>query len=160
MGEQSIQWDEARALFESDGSLRDLYVFGTTRDDWTRLLEALKASEWRLQFTRNGQRAALPENLAEYLDAGPDRPGGMLSIFVGGVRVNAHMFSEEQIELDIDPREVADEAAFAGLVQFMKLVADTLNKKITLTPENGSLCPLLLATPGTAGVVAGNSWVR
>jgi hypothetical protein len=160
MGEQSIQWDDACKLFEWDGSLRDLYVFGTEREDWARLLAALKASEWRLQFTRNGERVALPENLGEYLDMGPDRPGGMLSTFVGKVRVNAHMFSDDEIELDIDPREVADEDAFTGVVRFMNLVADTLNKKIALTPENSSMCPLLIAHPGVAGVAAGNSWVR
>jgi hypothetical protein len=160
MSEESIQWEQARALFEADGSLRDLYVFGTTRDDWASLLAALKASEWRLRFTRNGERAALPENLAEYLDEGPERPGGMLSILVSGVSINAHMFSEDQIELDIDPREVTDEQAFAGVMRFMSFVANTVQKKIALTPENSSMCPLLVAHPGAQGVVAGNSWVR
>lgn len=160
MPDETVKWDDARSLFDWDGSLRDLYVFGTTREDWERLFGALKAAAWRIEFTRNGEPIAPPDSLDEYFDVTPDRPGGVLSIFVGRVSVNSYMFVSEEIELDIDPREVADAEQYEGVVGFMKFVADTLSKQVVLTPENGPEHPLLVAHPGSSHVIAGKSWLR
>jgi hypothetical protein len=148
----NLAWETAREIFEWDGSWRDLYVFGTTVLDWDRLLQALRASSFQIEFTQGGEPAALPKSFAEHFDAGPDRPLIMLSVLVDGVRLNAHMFCDDEIEFDIDPREISGPDRFGALVSFMNFAADALASTVVLAPENGPQHPLLVAHPGTVGV--------
>lgn len=148
----NVAWEAARELFERDGSLRDLYAFGTTVADWDRLLQALTASSFQLEFTQGGAPSALPSSFELHFEAGPERSAIMLSVLVNGVRLNAHMFCEDEIEFDVDPKEITGPERFAALVSFMNFVADALAKTVVLTPENDPEHSLLVAHPGTVGV--------
>ncbi len=150
--EQVSTWKAASELFEWDGSWRDLYVFSTTIEDWDRVMRALAASAFQSEFTRGGVVSSMPRSFAEHFNAGAERPLLMLSVIIDGVRFNAHLFCEDEIEFDIDPREVSDAKHFDALVAFMNFVANAVAKPVVLTPENGPQHSLLVARPGIAGV--------
>ncbi len=38
-----VDWEDVRPEFEWDGSLRDLYVFETSQEEWNRFLVALRS---------------------------------------------------------------------------------------------------------------------
>jgi hypothetical protein len=60
-----------------------------------------------------------------------------LSVVIDGVTLNAHMFTAEAIEFDLDPREIAGAHQFGSLIRFMSFLADAVSKPVVLTPENG-----------------------
>ncbi|NUP08859.1 MAG: hypothetical protein HOW73_22660 [Polyangiaceae bacterium] len=106
----TISFDAVRDDLEWDGSLRDIYVLGTTSTDWHRVLEAIHRAPLETQFRIAGDvadlfadgREALPE------DGFQDR---FLQVRVGGVALNCHCFAPEAIEFDLDPREVTSQSA-------------------------------------------------
>ena len=149
---ESVKWEAARDIFEWDGSWRDIYVFETTVQDWDSLLRALAGSSFDVEFTRGGKRDSLPRSLAEHFSAGAERPLLMLTVVADGVRLNAHMFCDDEIEFDFDPREISTGERFEALVGFMNFTADALTKAVALTPENSPQCPLLVAHPGISGI--------
>ena len=66
----------------------------------------------------------------------------VLSIWLGGVQLNCHFFTEREIELDLDPRQKTSEESFNALRQFMEHLADALQHPILLTPKNLSEHPI------------------
>jgi hypothetical protein len=53
----------------------------------------------------------------------------------------------EEIELDLDPRDITDTDQFISLLSFMLGLSDALGKEIRLTPENMEWCPYFSYTP-------------
>ena len=60
----------------------------------------------------------------------------MLRFRVGGILVVCHFFTPEEIEFDIDPREVTTQAHLDSLLAFLQQLGDRTRKRAVLTPEN------------------------
>jgi hypothetical protein len=125
-------WDQIRTWFEIDGALRDILVRDTVESDWDHLFEAV--TEWGYQATWSvgGEPIAAPESASAALS---DPEPLLLSIQVGPARVNLHFFSVDEIEMDIDPREVQTLAAFEQIRDFIGRVGQRLLKPVHLTHE-------------------------
>jgi hypothetical protein len=144
----NVDWDAVRDFFEWDGSWRDLYVFGTTVDDWDRLLSALRTSPFAVTCGEQvGSTVPMPQSLKAHFE-GDGEPLMFLSVIIEGITLNAHMFAAEEIEFDLDPREIAAAPQFGVLLRFMNFLADTVGKPVVLTPENGPQHPVLVVRPG------------
>ena len=129
-----IAWTKVESDFEWDGSLRDIYVRSATLDDWRAVYRVLKASP-DVEFRFDGEQAALPAEIDDVF-AMRSRKSPMLSLKVGGVAVVFHFFTEEEIEGDIDPREVKSQAELDAVLAFLKKIGDSVRKPVLLTPEN------------------------
>lgn len=142
----TLTWESCRDAFEVDGSLRDIYVLGTDLGDWQRVLNLLR--EWRLPmvFDVGHVRTAIPDDVAEMF-AGPNDDRGTLKVDLHGIQINSHFFVDYEIEFDVDPREVQDDAALAHLIRFMDGIARRLDKPIILTPENFQERPIITVSP-------------
>ena len=66
---------------------------------------------------------------------------------LSGVLLNCHFFCLDQIEFDIAPSEVTDEAKFHGIVDFMHDLSNVLEKTVVLTSENAPEVVLFCAVP-------------
>ncbi len=55
----------------------------------------------------------------------------------GRLSINCHFFTTEEIEFDIDPREITGESDFQALTEFMRFVGLKLSRRVALTPEGG-----------------------
>ena len=130
-----LAWEKVRKEFEFDGSWRDIYIFETTMSDWQRMLNAVRRVPHHVEYFRGGQPTEFP---VEAIDAFPldgecDR---LLSVSFAGLLANCHFFSTEEIEFDIDPREVKGQSELDALFGFMRMLADAIGKEVVLTPEN------------------------
>ncbi len=52
---ERLSYGDIRGQLEPDGSLRDLYVFETSVDDWLKFLEMVVADTCPAQLTVNGE---------------------------------------------------------------------------------------------------------
>jgi hypothetical protein len=129
-----MRWADVAALFKFDGSWLDIYGPDNDAATWAQFLRALPGWRWRYRYTQTGDPSELPAGLvqfAEHFARGP-----LLQIQVGRVALNCHFFAEDQIELDLDPREVEGEADLRELLAFITCLSATLAGPVVLTPEN------------------------
>lgn len=118
--------------FEVDGSLRDIYAFNTTVDDWNRLL-TLAPSLGEIAYFCDGEEATLPttaNSIFEDVDH-----AHLLRIDLGGPVINTHFFQTDEIELDLDPCEVASQADLDLVLNFCASIGREIKRDIRITPE-------------------------
>ncbi|MFT5676695.1 hypothetical protein [Shewanella sp. GutDb-MelDb] len=116
--------------------------------DWQAFIDFLRCSEATLNYFVEGEPTKLPASIAEVV-VSQDHPN-LLTIGLDGVTVNCHFFIPEEIELDIDPRDIDSEARAKVVFEFMSTVGKALNKQVILTPENTEEQPLFTYEPGAS----------
>jgi hypothetical protein len=141
-----MDWPRILADFEPDGSLRDIYVLGTTRAHWQRLLDGLRRWTPAPTLMLGGEPAAIPERIEEIFAASRE-VGALLSLDIGTGPLNCHFFVEDEIEFDLDPRDVAGPAAVQALIRFMAFVGEATDKAVVLTTENSREAAILRYCP-------------
>ena len=134
-------WVNINWIFKPDGSLRDIYIQNTSIEDWGKLIDLLN-SEYSLKYF--SENKIDKDQVFKYLE---DETGEVecstVSIEIENIKINCHFFLIEQIELDIDPREIKTASDFEKVLSFMKSISSTLKKQITLTGENDANFPLV-----------------
>ncbi|MGE5397575.1 MAG: hypothetical protein ACM3MK_08610 [Chitinophagales bacterium] len=143
-----------KEVFYIDGSLRDIYIKNTTIDDWQKALNLLCAKANKLEFYQDG--VLMIDNKYKALDIFKIREqeiAVLMVIRIGSVNIHCHFFDEQEIEFDIDPKEVIEWSQFELIISFIRELAEVLGKEVILTPENMPEIPLLLAKPGNIDVV-------
>lgn len=129
-----MDWPQIKAEFEWDGSLRDLYVLDTDAILWQKALDFLRATGHPLTYLEDGAETDLPAEVAHIFRRRLEA-GTLLSADVRGLRINCHFFTQEQIEFDIDPREISDEVWFGHPCEFIRGIGRSLARSVLLTPE-------------------------
>lgn len=130
-----IAWETVRDEFTFDGSWRDIYVFRTTIADWQRMWDAIRSAGYGLTYFRAGHSAEIPTKVEDAFPL-PDECDRRLSVCFAGILANCHFFTTEEIEFDIDPREVQGQQQLNALLEFMRCLAQATDKDVVLTAEN------------------------
>lgn len=147
-GSEKLDWAKCKAAFcDDDGSLRDIYVFDTGIDDWNKMLQLLRRKLYGMTFFLDGEVSTLPAEAGSIFSLKSDY-ACRLSVDLSGLLLNCHFFCLDQIEFDIAPSEVTDEAKFEGLICFMHDLSNELGRTVVLTPENVAEAVLFRAVPG------------
>lgn len=141
-----VTWDQCQREFEWDGSLRDIYVSDASPRDWDEFIRALGSWNYRADFSLDGTSSTLPESAAQLFENRASS-APLLQIHLGSVTVCCHFFWDEQLEFDLDPREVNGEAAFSEILRFMRQLGHAVDKSVVLTPENMPEAPIITYTP-------------
>ena len=142
-----MKWEDYKAEFEFDGSWRDIYILKTSVSDWQLLLDFLHSDVYEYSCTIGGEDATLPQRASEIFDADHEfKP--LLSVKIGTVIVNCHFFTEEEIEFDLDPREIKSEIQADQVFGFMRQVGHAVSKEVVLTPENMQEMAIFKFHPG------------
>ena len=128
-------WAACRRDFAPDGALRDIYVEDTDLADWERLLGWLRSASFALFFSHEGNSMPLPITAGEVF-ALSGTASSILTIQAGPLAINCHFFSDHEIELDLDPRQLTDEHSFAHLLGFVRGLGDALHHDVIVTHEN------------------------
>lgn len=120
------------------GSLPDVFVPDTSAEDWQAVFDLVEARGWQREFVQGD--TALPLPLAtDALARPPDaelvelkvRPvPGMLAIF--------RLMSAEEIDFDIDLRELQGQDGVDTLCGFLGEIGRKLGKPVLMTSEGGS----------------------
>ncbi len=97
-------WNDIKWIFEPDGSLRDIYVQDVSLKEWEELIDFMN-SEFRLSYS--GEDQIDKKYTLKYLqDTSGEMQSRSLTIDLGSIKVNGYFFLVEQIEFDIDPKEI------------------------------------------------------
>jgi hypothetical protein len=140
-----VQWEMCSQYFKADGTLRDIYIHRTTIEDWRTILDMLRAN-FIVEYFVDGSPCQPPPN-ADAAFAVRNTSNPMLRICIGSIVVVCHFFTTEEIEFDIDPREVVSQPSFDELLGFLRKLGGTINKVVVLTYENDELNPIISYEP-------------
>lgn len=135
-------------VFYIDGSLRDIYVVGTSEQDWQALLTYLRVSPYPLEYLLDDEVRPLPELAVDILSI-RDEHSPLLRIDQQRLGLNCHFFILEEIEFDLDPKDFQTAQQVSYLLDFMRTTGRVLNKPIILTGENDVQGPLFRYDPAT-----------
>ncbi|MBJ6110783.1 hypothetical protein JAO73_17295 [Hymenobacter sp. BT523] len=135
----AVSWEELQQhIYDVDGSWRDIYVLDATRADWKLWADFVNAN-YRVEFydgesiRLNQIDFAAVEQLwnshgqANMLGAG---------FFVGEIDIRCHFFQDDEIENDIDPRNITSFAVHQQLLDYLMRLSQALGKEVVLTAEN------------------------
>jgi hypothetical protein len=95
-------------IYYLDGSLRDIYIHGTTKEDWF-VWSNFVNENYKTLFL-NPENKEIEDKIDvtkafEYLEY-PDESRCNASVFIDDIQVQAYFFAEEEIENDITPEEI------------------------------------------------------
>jgi hypothetical protein len=135
-------FDDVAGFWEHDGSLRDIYVQNTGDLHWVRFDRLL--NQYDCKYTVDGMPQPFPGSRSVFANRGASH---LLSISVGGPAINCHFFIAEQLELDIDPKEVTGILAHERVLIFVENLAEALELPADITPENCEQNPFLTYAP-------------
>ena len=134
------KWSDIQWVFEPDGSLINIYVQDISLREWEKLIDHLNTY---FNLTYSDQDKIVKKYVLEYLqDTSGELESKSLTIHLGQIKLNCYFFLSEQIEFDIDPKEVNSLSDFELIEKFMTSISDTLQEQITLTAENNPEFPL------------------
>lgn len=138
-------WSLQAEDFAWDGSLRDIYVQGTSLDDWERVLRLVQYGPYQAQLFADDVLQPFPRDVRQLFGDSSARPW-RLWFSVEGVHLKCHFFTHEEVEFDLDPREVT-QANLPALLRFMAELGDATSKPVVLTPENFQERPIFRYEP-------------
>ena len=123
-------------IYYCDGSLRDIYVLNTTQEDWQKWIHLVNEN-YSVEFY-DGQTEKIEPIIdskiaLDYLEGKIDSWVNA-TIKLDAVLVKCYFFADE-IENDIDPREVTSIEDHIRLIDYMVAVSKCLNKPVILTGE-------------------------
>jgi len=135
-------------IYYMDGSLREIYIHGTTKNDW--FVWAAFVNENYKTLFYNSENKEIDDKIDitkafEYLED-PDKGRCHASIFIDDIQVQAYFFAEEEIENDISPVEIKSVDDHLKLANYMINLSKLLNKKVILTPENSPEIELIIVS--------------
>ncbi len=140
-----IPWDQCKDDFMWDGSWRDIYITPASIDDWKAIYQFLRNRPDLEFFMIDG-----PDKAPEEIDLSffsESRP--ILSFRAGSVSVVFRFFTPDEIECDLDPREVKSQENLDSLLGFLGRLGDLTQKRAVLTPENMSDVPIISYEPAS-----------
>ncbi|MEP2947268.1 MAG: hypothetical protein ABJN11_14735 [Lentilitoribacter sp.] len=133
-------WNDVCEIFEVDGSLRDIIVSETSVSDWDRLISLLLLIG-NVSYEIDGENAELPTSAAPML--GDLEHSHCMKIDLGGPFANTHFFTSDEIELDIDPKEIGSQVDLDKVLEFCSKLSAELERDISITEESNPATILL-----------------
>jgi hypothetical protein len=147
-----MDWKQIAGDFEADGSLRDIYVLGTTLVDWQNVIAGLYKFDPPPIFKINDVPTEIPLDIQEIFNM-RSLASTLLSFPLGKMHLNCNFFQDDEIEFDLDPAEVDGQQEIDRLETFMRYLAKTTNKMVILTPENTKETSILRCSPESGEVI-------
>lgn len=140
-------WNDIKWIFEPDGALRDIYIQEVSLNDWQKVIELIN-KKYKVNYGDTGEYIDTNQiNIDYVIEYLTDETGELksksASISLGNIRLNCHFFLENQIEFDIDPKEVNSIEDFELIENFMLEISKSIDNQITLTDENNPKFPLI-----------------
>ncbi|MEU0236378.1 hypothetical protein ABZ234_01675 [Nocardiopsis sp. NPDC006198] len=138
----ALLWDEVKDLFDPHlmGSLPDLRVPDTSVRDWQSFLELVVERGWRHRYTEGNAvvplgpaHTALSRTGLAELRVWPS--GGVLAIF--------RFCAPEEIDFDVDLRELQGQERLDVLCHFLATIGRRLGKPVLMEPEGSHGHPVL-----------------
>ncbi|MGW4652396.1 hypothetical protein [Kitasatospora sp. NPDC004289] len=150
-----LRWDDVSDLFDPDlmGALPDVCVAGSSVEDWQAVFDLVVAAGWEWGYEVGGVTAPLPR-AAEVLARSLEEDTVRLWVRpVDGVLVNFWPMVAEEIDFDVDLRELQGQQGVDTLCRFLATVGRRLGKAVVMTDEGDRRNALLGYDPVVDAVV-------
>ncbi|MFT5647220.1 MAG: hypothetical protein ACI976_001909 [Aureispira sp.] len=139
-------WKDIKWMFEPDGALMDIYVQEVTINDWTKIIDLINEKYEVYYGDSSGYNESQKidkKGVVKYLtDETGEKEMKTACVKLGEIRLNCHFFLEDQIEFDIDPKEINSIEDFEKIELFMSEISKVTEGQVTLTEENDVIFPL------------------
>ena len=146
-----MDWSQIATDSKSDGSLRDIYILGTSIDDWALIWNVLTASG-SLAFGVDGIARTPPADVREAFALHASH--SVTACYrLGKQRLNCHFFVEEEVEFDLDPKDVDGLVEAERLGQFLVDLGRMTSKEVRLTAENEREAVIARYSPTSDSVI-------
>ena len=129
--------------------LRDVVVSDAQGSDWDLALATLRGaseSDDAIQIIEDIEGSAVDAFADDGVFLGDGVPRRVLVKLAGEADAHAHFFAVDEIEFDVDPRELSPRSGPA-LLRFMEILATSTSRPCLLTPENVHHRPMLAFDP-------------
>jgi hypothetical protein len=146
-----MDWQQAKAEFECDGSLRDLYILNADVEVWQRVIDSLRSSEYPCRYQVDDNDRPLPGSVEDVFKKRQEA-GFLLSVDVDGILLNCHFFTEEEVEFDLDPREIDSREKLQALFRFMRRIGQAAGRHVIMTPENRTDIVVFQCSPESGAI--------
>lgn len=114
-----------------DGSWRDIYFKNTEAQTWDKFLEFISGSGVKFELVLDGTGSEIiPYSQIKARDS------KALKIWVDHVQLSCHFFCDDEIEMDIDPREINNLQTWINVLNFLKGLSQHIDRAGIITPEN------------------------
>lgn len=140
-------------LLTLDGALRDIFILNSTLDDWNNVLQALKNSDYGLEFLIDYEPAELPNSAEEIFKIDKSKT---LKVKRDNIFFNSYFFVADEIDFDSDPRDFVAFEQGEDLVNFMRFLSNLTNKPCILTPELDQEYILMKILPNSSEIQVRN----
>ena len=127
-----MKWDKCKDAFQTDGSLRDIYVLNTAIMDWVRLFDVCSMYDTTLYC--DGDPIPMILDPATVFQRS-SKHSYYLKVLVEGVALHCHFFTVEEIEIDVDPKEIKSQPDLDAVLDVMGSIGRRLAKPVILTEE-------------------------
>lgn len=135
--------------FHADNGLRDIYVFETDEADWQTVIDDFRSNTtYPIHFFLDKEPQPLPHEVKTIFDLTQDH-AVLLCIDEGQLNLHCYFFTPDQIEFDLDPRDIQNDDRLTRLLDFIHHIGNLLQKPIVLTPESVETIYYFSFDPGT-----------
>ncbi|MEO6082698.1 MAG: hypothetical protein ABIQ18_06290 [Umezawaea sp.] len=130
-----LRWDEVDDLFDVDnGILPDVAVPDTTPADWQAVLDLIRSKGWAYQYSQDGRPCRMP-SAERILDRDPDMGVDLKVWPVPDVLAIFRFYAAEEIDFDVDLRELQGQERLDALCAFFRAVGRRLHKPVVMSFE-------------------------
>lgn len=143
-----LSWKSIKEnIYYEDGSLRDIYILDASIDDWRNWISFVN-QQYRVEFY-NGQTQQTESEISkkvvfDYFEGKTDLISGA-TIWLDEISVQCHFFTDQEIENDINPKEIVSIETHNKVVKYLKEISVAVKKRAILTPENGQGLAFIIA---------------
>jgi hypothetical protein len=135
------------------GALPDLSVTGTSVADWQAVFDLVRSSGWAWEYSEGGVAGPLP-SAAELLSRPADAETVDLRVWPApGVLAIFRPMVAEEIDFDVDLRELQGQEGVDVLSRFLAVVGRQVGKPVVMTAEGDYGNPVLGFDPAVDRVV-------
>ncbi|MFF3787103.1 hypothetical protein [Streptomyces sp. NPDC001933] len=132
-----LLWDDVVSLFDPDlmGSLPDVIVPDASVEDWQSVLDLVSVSGWTFQYSEG--EMVLPVPRAEAVLSRPaDAECPELRVWpAAGVLAIFRFWAVEEIDFDVDLRELQGQERLDVFCGFLRVVGRRLGKPVLMDAE-------------------------
>jgi len=129
-------YESVQSDLKPDGSLRDIYIFQANSDLWNKFINLVSESKLNFEFWHGENETPFPNSFEEIKSLQNTDPTTLKIYIEGGIQINCHFFTEEEIEMDVAPKEISEKTNFDSLVSFLRWLSHELKTNIHFTHEN------------------------
>ncbi|WP_335940698.1 hypothetical protein [Streptomyces sp. PTD5-9] len=134
-----LLWDDVVSFFDPDlmGSLPDVVVPDASVEDWQAVLDLVSVSGWTFQYSEG--ETVLPVPRAEAVLSRPaDAECPELRVWpAAGVLAIFRFWAVEEIDFDVDLRELQGQERLDVFCGFLRVVGRRLGKPVLMDAEGG-----------------------